>query len=214
MECALMDLVAPTHAYELIPFDPSPARAEVLSRLLREIASKETLFSDFGAPCEEACVTTRNVVEMCETCKTRMRTVAAALSAPNTRAFEVWDEEPELIGVIYFSDLVPSLDAKGHYVFWDSEGLRGKTEVLKEALAIVVREEKLVRLTIEVPSVFVALARHASRHLGFGGSFEARVGGKTLQVEGVKEGSVRWRGRLADLLILGRRFDEEDAESR
>jgi hypothetical protein len=33
-------------------------------------------------------------------------------------------------------------------------------------------------------------------------------------VEGVKEGSVRWRGRLADLLILGRRFDEEDAESR
>jgi len=193
--------------YELLPFDPIPARHEIVSKILREVSAKETLFSDFGAPCAEACVVSKDVAEMCDTCRMRMTTVAAALSAPNTRAYEVWDETPEVVGVIYFSDILPGIDAKGHYVFFDG-GLSSKTEVIEEAIQDVAAEMALERITIEIPAPFVVLARHASRKLGFGGPFKAALGRKSIRVEGVKTGAVRWRGVLVDLLILGRSLND------
>ena len=187
--------------YELIPFTRTPERSEIISRILRAIAAHETLFTDYGEPCAEACVKSKDLVEMCATCKTRMQTVAAVLGAPNSRTWEVWNETPEVVGVIYFSDIVPSLDAKGHYVFWDSHKLNHKTEVIQEAVDLITDEMSLSRITIEIPAPFAVLARHASRHLGFGGPFQVKGG---LHVEGVKKGAVRWRGELVDLLILGR----------
>lgn len=63
----------------------------------------------------------------------------------------------------------------------------------------------LQRITIEVPDFAFALARHASRKLGFGGPFEWKLpkGGPVMQVEGVKPKSVLWRGERRDLLLLG-----------
>ena len=185
--------------YELIPFTRVPERSEIISKIIRSIASHETLFSDYGAPCGEECVKTLSWPEMCETCKARMSTISLALTAPNTRAWEVWNEESEVVGIIYFSDILPGLDAKGHYVFWDEAHLRKKTPVIQEAISLMF--EDVGRLTIEIPASFAVLARHAQKKLGFGGPFRAKGG---LQVEGVKRSAVRWRGEDVDLLILGR----------
>ena len=186
--------------FELMPFVQTPERAEIISYILRNVARHETLFSGFASPCEASCVTARTLPEMCHLCKLRMATVATVLSAPSTRTFEVWDETPAVVGIIYFSDIAPSLDAKGHYVFFDGK-LNSKTAIVQEAIDAMMEEFALSRLTIEIPVPFVALAKHAARKLGFGGRFRYKGG---LMVEGVKRDAARWRGELVDLLILGR----------
>ena len=186
--------------YELLPFVRAPERADIISRILRGISQHETLFSGFTPMCEDACVKTRGLPEMCETCKTRMATVATVLSASNTATWEVWDETPEVVGIIYFSDVVPGLDAKGHYVFFDGK-LNSKTEIIEEAIGLMFDTFGLERITVEIPAPFAALARHAQKRLGFSGPYRYKGG---LNVEGVKRGGMKWRGRIEDVLILGR----------
>jgi hypothetical protein len=63
----------------------------------------------------------------------------------------------------------------------------------------------LSRLTITIPDYAVALAKHATKKLGFGGPYEYKgLKGWTIPVEGVRQKAVRWRGRDCDLLCLGR----------
>lgn len=187
--------------FELMPFTRTPERAEIISEILRNIAKHETIFTGLQAPCEASCVSLKTLVEMCETCRARMATVAFVLGAPNTRTWEVWNTRTsEVSGIIYFSDIIPTQDAKGHYVFFDGR-LTGKTEVIEEAVGMMFEDFRLARMTVEIPAPFVALARHAQRKLSFGGPFRYKGG---LSVEGVKRGGCRWRGQQEDLLILGR----------
>lgn len=186
--------------YEILPFVRTPERADIISGILRNIAAHETLFTGFEAACAEGCVKSKTLVEMCATCKTRMATVAHVLAASNARAYEVWNEAPEVVGLIYFSDIVPGLDAKGHYVFFDGR-LNDKTSVIEEAVADMFDVLGLARLTIEIPAPFAALARHAQKRLGFGGPFRYKGG---MSVEGVKKRAMKWRGELVDVLLLGR----------
>lgn len=193
--------------YELVPFSPKPERASIVSDMIRRIAAQENLFASHLPPCEasEPCVVSRPLEASCERCIARLATISRALSAPDVRVFEVWAAPPAdaaLVGVIYFSGIVPDGDATGHYVFFDRK-LSDKTDVIEEAIGEMF--EGVRRLTIEIPLPFAALARHAHGKLGFGGPFTYTLkGGVRLRVEGVKRGAVMWRGESTDLLILGR----------
>ena len=201
--------------YELVPFMRDVSRAEILSNLQRKIASTDSLFASNLAGCEDACLDEdRSITEMCESCQTRLVMVARQLSAPDARVWEVWRadlDDTELVGVVYFSDVVRGVDATGHYVFFDDR-LADKIAVLEEAMAEMFTPTDswggVARLTIEVPAPFVALARHAHVKLGFGGDYHYTLaGGKRIRIEGRKRNAVRWKDELVDLLILGRERD-------
>lgn len=194
--------------YEVLPLILTPERAEIVSTLLRRVASHDTIFA--RTDCDARCIPNDlTLPDMCEECRARMRTIASVLSDARTRAWEVWSAEADLVGVIYLSEILPGVDAKGHYVFWDAEGLKSKTNALREVMGWVFEDHEgwraLSRLTIEIPAPFVVLARHASKTLGFGGSYKHQVAGKSefIRVEGVKRRAIEWRGELVDLLILG-----------
>ena len=197
--------------YDILPFDPSPERAQIVSDLMRRIAAHETFFSDFHGACEDDCVAQEKpLVEMCSVCKGRMQMIASVLTEATSRSWEVWGTNgtnvPEPVGFVTFTDVAPPLDAKAHYIFFDSK-LSDKLPILEELMHLMF--EDVQRLTIEVPRPFAALARHASRKLGFGGPFKTSLkGDTTLHVEGVKRNAVKWRGQDVDLLVLGRLRDE------
>lgn len=190
--------------YELLPFVQRPERAEIISEALRKVATTPTLFT--SAPCEEGCIDSRTLVEMCARCKARMVQVATVLGASDTAAFEVWSADT-LVGLIFFTD-VTALDATGHYVFFDRR-LADKTAVIEEAIEEMFASG-LARLTVEIPAPFASLVRHASRKLGFGGPYRyeihrgAHQRPSVVRVEGVKAGAAFYDGRRVDLLILGR----------
>lgn len=200
--------------YELLPFVFDVARAEVISGMIRKIAMTENLFASHLPPCasEPSCVEDKDVREMCSACFARLATISAALSANDSRVFEVWATPPSeegLVGIVYFSDIVPEGDALGHYVFFDHR-LADKTEVIEEAIGEMFTLVR--RLTIEIPKPFLALARHASSKLGFGGGFEYTLkGGTKLRLEGVKKEAAVWQGEPTDVLVLGRLRDPKDA---
>jgi len=146
-----------------------------------------------------------------------MASVAKTLSDSGSRVWEVWRVGGEVVGVIYFTNIVPGGDATGHYIFFD-EKLRDKTEVLNEIMAWAFEDHPeegwiaLRRITIEIPDHASALVRHAHKRLGFGGPFRHVLSKRTFQgkevkstvrVEGVKKNAVLWRGEFRDLIILG-----------
>jgi RimJ/RimL family protein N-acetyltransferase len=193
--------------YEVLPLMLAPERAEIISTLLRRVASHDTIFA--RTDCEARCIPNElTLPEMCEACRARMRTIAGVLSDARTRAWEVWNADAELVGVMYLSEILPGVDAKGHYVFWDRAGLKSKTAALREVISWAFEDHEgwpgLSRITIEIPAPFAALVRHASKALGFGGPFKHALRERdVVRVEGVKRRAVEWRGELVDLLILG-----------
>ena len=210
--------------YDVFPIDLSPARAEIISGIMRKIAATENVFADYTGTCEAGCVEREVLLEeMCPTCLARMGIIAATLTAPTSRVWEVWKtngEDPEVAGVISFTDIQGGIDAKAHYIFFDQR-LSDKTPIMRDIIAWAFEDHEgwraLARLTIEIPKPFGALARHASRKLGFGGGFrykmrEVAKGTSTepeyLNVEGVKRDAVTWKGRAHDLLILGLRRED------
>jgi hypothetical protein len=198
--------------YEAIPMQQPPdgSRALILSEILRKACKVETAFTGAEAACDADCLE-KDVAEMCPACLGRMQRVSAALLKPDAVVWEVWRENADgtaCVGIIRFSEVRAGEDAKAHYVFFDGN-LRGKTEVMKSVIAWAFGEREgwlpLRRLSIEIPDYAFALARHASRKLGFSGPFRWKLpkGGLALQVEGVKRGAVTWRGQRHDLLMLG-----------
>ena len=205
--------------YDVFPLDASPARAEIISALMRKIAATDNVFADYTGTCEAECIALALPLDaMCTTCLARMSIIAQTLTASDSRVWEVWrtnDADPEAVGVISFTDIQAGIDAKAHYIFFDQR-LKDKTPIMQEIIAWAFADHEdwhaLERLTIEIPKPFGALARHASRKLGFGGDFyykirdvthEGRRTPELLRVEGVKRGAVRWRGAPCDLLVLG-----------
>lgn len=213
-----------TIEYQIIPFMPLPARREQVNEILRKIAAHETIFSDYAKGCDkidEGC--------FCERCDFRIRNVASMLTKPDAVVWEVWkhttdvDEEAtlktELAGIMYLTDINPGGDATAHYVFFDSN-LQNKTETLRDMIQWVFEDHEdigwygLMRLTVEIPDCFAALAAHAVKRLGFGGDFEYGLKNRhgkvtrTIPVEGVKRNAIVWRDTPRDLLVLGLTRDE------
>jgi len=201
--------------YEVLPLKPAPERAEIISFILRKIFTHETVFSDYQRGCGECGELL--IEEMCPKCQVQMALVARTLTDTNSKVWEVWEVGGEVVGIIFFSDIIPGNDATGHYIFFD-EKLSDKTEVLKEVMEWAFEDhvdegwQALRRITIEIPDHASALVRHAHKRLGFGGPFRHVLSSRefqgketktTVRVEGIKENAVMWRGELRDLLILG-----------
>lgn len=185
--------------YVAFPFTPTPERFEVVSAIMRGVCEFDTVFNDYCKPCDSACGS-------CEACVVARATVAAMLAAPDTRTWEVW-REGELVGVLYLTKIVPGVDAKAHYVFFDRK-LVDKTELLREMIEWVFSDHSdwkaLRRLTVEVPTFAYSVVRHAVRKLGFGGDFAWRANGRSLPIEGIRRGALKWRGADVSMLMLGR----------
>lgn len=185
--------------YEPHPFVVSPERAHIVSDILRRFAREDGVFGAEHPRCERSCFD-GDLTEMCGACAARVTLVAQTLTAPSTRAWEIWNISeaiPEVVGLAYLTDVVPGFDAKAHYVFFD-HNLKDKTVVLKRIIMWVFEDHPedfwygLRRLSVEIPVDAKALLHHASRRLGFGGRFwyEERKPGKRifrLKVEGVRE---------------------------
>lgn len=201
--------------YEVLPLRLTPERAPIISSILRNIFTHETVFSDYQRGCGEC--DEKLLEEMCERCQRQMRVISKTLGSPDSRVWEVWKVGGEVVGVIFFSDIVPGNDAKGHYIFFDQK-LSNKTGVLNEIMSWAFEDHTtegwraLRRITIEIPDHASALIRHAHKRLGFGGRFrhvlssrifKGKLQETSVKVEGVKEKAVMWRGELRDLLILG-----------
>jgi RimJ/RimL family protein N-acetyltransferase len=190
--------------FEIFPLHATPERAEILSHILRSISLHETVFSDYTQGCEGGC---KDVLleEMCDDCKQQMLLISKALTAPDARVWEVWDtrnDVPEVVGVIYFANIIAGQDATGHYIFFDRD-LASKTGVIKTVIDWAFTEHEdwraLHRITAEVPAYAKILARHANKKLGFNGPFTY----KKMKIEGVKREAVLWRGKRHDVYVMG-----------
>lgn len=193
--------------YEVMPLKDTPERAHIMEELLRKTLQFDTAFSDYKEPCEEECFREKPLTEFCEKCATRMK--VAGIGLVSGLVWEVWKtgEDPsELVGFIRISDLKLGQDGKAHYIFFDHD-LRGKTSVIEEIIEWAFSEREnwkpLQRLSVEVPSFAFALARHATKKLGFGGPFQYTLHGKKIPVEGVKRNAIEWKGKQCDMLHLG-----------
>jgi hypothetical protein len=141
-----------------------------------------------------------------------MMSVSQMLSRRDALIWEVWrtdGADPQLVGIVYLTEIEIGVDALAHYIFFDRE-LRDKTELLRSMLEwfftphAEVGWEPLRRVTVEIPDFAFALAKHAQRYLGFGGDFSLTLNAKTpLRVEGVKRSAFRWRGVDRNLLVMG-----------
>jgi hypothetical protein len=189
--------------YVAIPYTPSRERAAVVSAIMRGVCEFETVFNDYCKPCDKVC-------GECGPCTHARVAVAKMLAKPDVRTWEVWTfegDESALVGILYLSDVTMGRDAKAHYVFFDRK-LTDKTELLRGMIEWVFDDHDgwvgLHRLTVEIPDYAFATARHAARKLGFGGEFVYDKQNVSVPVEGVKREAIRWRGRDADMLVMGR----------
>lgn len=123
--------------------------------------------------------------------------------------WEVWaftDEDADVVGLVYLTDIEAGVDAKAHYVFFDRK-LADKTELLENVRDWAFTDrpgwKALKRITIELPDYAWSVASHANKYLGFGGDFEYEHKGRTISVEGVKRAAFRWRGVDRAVWIMG-----------
>jgi hypothetical protein len=204
-----MELAELHMTFEAMPYNPwGEGRQGVVSRIVREIAKFETLFTDYERACDPICAD----VMSCERCRKRLELVSARLADPRAIVWEVWrvTPDPDIVGIAYLTDVIPGGDAKAHYVFWDRD-LIGKTQLLERMIQWCFTEHPnwipLRRITVEAPTFGFAFIRHAVRKLGFGGEFKYKLPGRKvtiIPVEGIKKSAIRWNGNDVDLVQLGR----------
>lgn len=195
--------VETTPSYVAMPFDPRPERAGVVSQIMRELMRYDNIFTDWQRACGERCGD-------CEECVRCRSVIAFALAHADSRSWEVWKEDGdvvELVGVVMLTKVLPGVDAEAHYVFFDGK-LNDKTDLLQELIDWVFEDHDdwvaLRRITVAIPDFAFSLARHAHRYLGFGGDFMYEKDGKSVQIEGVRRSAFRWRGMDRDQLLMGR----------
>jgi hypothetical protein len=195
--------------YEAYPLQLWNANKETViktHRLLTSIIRHENFFTDYSKACDEGC----GECDRCVRCK---QIVGAKLLATDSLNWEVWSKHPEtdlpldFVGILRLSDISMGCDATAHYFFFDGK-LRDKTTLLKTWAEWAFTDRPnwtaLKRVTIEIPSHAFALARHAVKHLGFGGPFKYRHNNTSIPVEGIRQNAVLWRGDWHDMLILGK----------
>jgi hypothetical protein len=176
--------------------------------IIRKCAAHESFFSDYFKGCDGKCSGFCDNLD--ENCSRAQAAVIRALTSPNTMSWEIHAKHTDgvdLVGILRLSDIKLGCDAKAHYFFFDGK-LRDKTEILKSWSDWVFSEHPgwpaINRITIEVPAHAFALARHAQKHLGFGGDYVFKSKGNDLRVEGVLRNAIRWREAWWDMLIMGK----------
>jgi len=193
-------------------FSTVKEQAEVIyksSIIIRRCAAHESFFTDYirgcSGECEGFC---KDLSDGCEFAKTA---VSAAIMKPDALNWEVWRKDKDgealdFVGILRLEKVLIGCDATAHYFFFDGK-LKDKTSLLKAWKTWLFSEHgkwiPLHRVTIEVPTHAFALARHAHKYLDFSGPYDYKFHGSKLQVEGVRELSVRWRGDWHDTLIMG-----------
>ena len=90
--------------------------------------------------------------------------VAWMLTNPLSLTWEVW-RGGELVGILHLDRIVPNVDARWHFVFFDGE-LVGKQALLQEFMRRAF-ELPLERLSIEIPENVASLISFVRRKLGF-----------------------------------------------
>lgn len=198
--------------YVAQPFTPLPEAK--LSYILDRLVEHDTWWSDFERGRREAAI--------------------RLLSSPGTIVFEVWalgqdwSQGAQPAGIIVFTDIIPGVDAKCHFLFFDGK-LRSKTPLLRNMMSWAFNVLRVHRLSAEIPDYAFALVKYIRQELGF--RFEAE--GRTLRQRDERthtEGRprwvdmtltgwqagwgsrryqvVRWKGDWHDLLLLGLTEDE------
>ena len=92
-------------------------------------------------------------------------TVASVVTNPENAVWEVW-RGSAFVGILLLDRIVPGLDARWHFVFFDDE-LLGKLALLKEFARRCFADWHFERLTFEVPEHLAVLTSFARRKLGF-----------------------------------------------
>ena len=95
--------------------------------------------------------------------------------ADGTHISEVWRlaagdiTEPELCGLVAFTDILPNVNAAFHPVFFDGQfrNLMGKTQFLLRSLDWAFRSWGLHRISLEMPETKFSLIDYARKKLGF-----------------------------------------------
>lgn len=188
----------------LDPVDGSPeAKAHAIWKshlMLGRLAAHQHYFTDYSRGCAGECG--GFCKDLAVGCKMVKHRVAAALLAKDAFVWEVWRNSVDFCGILRVSDVEPGCDAKAHYCFFDGR-LKDKTPLLKAwrdwGFSSRPGWPALHRVTLEIPEDAFALAKHAVKHLGFGGGYTYRG----LPVEGVRRAAKWINGRPLDLIILG-----------
>jgi hypothetical protein len=89
---------------------------------------------------------------------------AAVVTDPDNAAFEVW-RGPACCGIILLDRIVPAIDARWQFAFWDND-LASRAGLLREFARRCFVEADLGRLTLEVPTHMAVLLRFARKALG------------------------------------------------
>jgi hypothetical protein len=91
--------------------------------------------------------------------------IARTLTDPANAAWEVWQNDA-FIGILMLDHIVPFVDARWQFVFFDDE-LASKTLLLREFARRCFVELGLQRLTFEAPEHMAVLTGFVRRKLGF-----------------------------------------------
>lgn len=95
--------------------------------------------------------------------------VAHMLTSPENAVWEVWRNDTSasiFVGILVLDRIVPGVDARWQFVFFDDE-LASKTDLLREFALRCFNELGLHRLTFEAPEPLAVLIGFARRRLGF-----------------------------------------------
>lgn len=95
----------------------------------------------------------------------RAQILFSILTGPTNIVWEVW-KESELAGVIVLTDIIPLVDARLHFAFFD-HSLVGKTRLLQRFLAYCFTDLRFQRISVQVPEFFGTLLSYYRRKLHF-----------------------------------------------
>ena len=193
-------------AYPLIASNFNEATVKKVHKLISTVVKHESYLTGYRSGCGSGC-------GICDDCLEVRRIVTANLTDPKAVAWEVWERDDDtgelldFVGILRLSQFTIGCDATAQYYFFDGK-LRDKTALLKAWVRWLFDDHPewlgLHRVSVEIPAHAFALARHASKHLGFGGPFKYRANNVTIPVEGVKRDAILWRGNWHDILLLGK----------
>ena len=108
------------------------------------------------------------------------------------------DDGDQPVGILYADQFRPRHSARVHYFFWDKVQ-RTREPLIMAALDWFMREFELVRVGIEVPWYAYSALR--------------RIYAMKFLPEGIRRGSIQFKGKWRDEILFGIRsgeFDEED----
>jgi len=143
--------------YIALPFSPEPGAK--LSYILDRLAEHDTIWSDYQ--------------------KGRREIASGILANPANMIFEVWALGGDALagvqpaGIIMLTDMVPCVDAKCHFLFFDGR-LDDKVPLLYSMIRWAFETLGLHRLSAEIPSFAVNLIYFVHNVLGFRYEAEGR----------------------------------------